>query len=418
MVLCGRHAEANCSSAAADQDCRRKLLRLANLYADLSDEVRTDSRRISLGDDGQPDNVIIVADAEAPGGERAKVLDFGIAKIIGDQGAGAVNGLTQMGAVMGTPRYMSPEQCKGSGNVDGKTDVYALGVLMFIMLTGRAPFEAEGTGALMAMHIYQPPPNLTEIEPTVSPPAEALVLSMLAKDPAARPTMQEVVTQLERIGAFATQSQPILHRNSLSHHQLGPVQPSQAVDSSGPMSSSRPSLAGVGQTQDPTRIKASSARLKRLIIPVVMATVLSGIGIAVVLRQEGQDPGGASSAKGAAPSRRVVWEVKSTPPGVEVVRVTDGVVVGKTPWRQLEPAGTGTVGLTLRQAGYLDKQVLMDRAKDCSEAIQLDPVPTAEEPAAADSADKNGSRPSKKSGRSKKNKEALKNDDADLTPVD
>ncbi len=380
--------------------------------------MRTETSGVSRESDCQPDNVIIVADAEAPGGERAKVLDFGIAKIINDQGAGAANGLTQMGTVMGTPRYMSPEQCKGSGNVDGKTDVYALGVLMFIMLTGRAPFEAEGTGALMAMHIYQPPPNLTEIEPTVSPPAEALVLSMLAKDPAARPTMLEVVGQLERIGAFATQSLPVVHRNSLSHQLLGPVQASQNTDSSGPMSSSRPSLAGVGQTQDPTRIKARGARLKRLIIPVAMATVLSGVGIAVVLRQESQDPAATPPAKRAAAGRRVVWEVKSTPPGVEVVRVTDGVVVGKTPWRQLEPAGTGTVGLTLRQAGYLDKQVLLDRAKDCTEEIKLDPVPAAPDPAAADSGDKSSSRSTKKSGRTRKNKEAPKNDDSELTPLD
>ena len=191
--------------------------------------MRTDSRRISLGDDGQPDNVIIVADAEAPGGERAKVLDFGIAKIIGDQGAGAVNGLTQMGAVMGTPRYMSPEQCKGSGNVDGKTDVYALGVLMFIMLTGRAPFEAEGTGALMAMHIYQPPPSPTEIEPTVSAPAEALVLSMLAKDPTARPTMQEVESRLQQLAAQQQLAKTMLPPGRAASAPLPPMQPNANV---------------------------------------------------------------------------------------------------------------------------------------------------------------------------------------------
>ena len=99
-------------------------------------------------------------DSEAPGGERAKVLDFGIAKISDQQ----ASGLTQMGEVMGTPRYMSPEQCKGSGQVDAKTDV-ALGIIMFILLTGKPPFDAEGTGALMAMHIYHEPPKLREVEP-------------------------------------------------------------------------------------------------------------------------------------------------------------------------------------------------------------------------------------------------------------
>ena len=366
--------------------------------------------------DLKPDNVIIVADAEAPGGERAKVLDFGIAKIIGDQGAGANNGLTQMGAVMGTPRYMSPEQCKGSGNVDGKTDVYALGVLMFIMLTGKAPFDAEGTGALMAMHIYQPPPNLSEIEPMVSPPAEALVLQMLAKDPTERPSMLEIVAQLERIGAFATQALPVVHRVSLSHQQLAPVQAQIGTDPSGPTSSSRPSLAAVGQTQDPTSIKSGTTRLKRLLIPVAMATVLSAIGITVVLRQWDSDPEHPKH-HAAASSRRVTWEVKSTPPGVEVIRIADGAVLGKTPWRQEEPAGTGKVGITLRQTGYMDKQVLLDKTKNCSEDIQLDLVPTGDERPASEGSDRGGTRPTKKPGRTKKIKEAQKNDDLDLAPL-
>ena len=367
--------------------------------------------------DLKPDNVIIVADAEAPGGERAKVLDFGIAKIIGDQGPGAANGLTQMGAVMGTPRYMSPEQCKGSGNVDGKTDVYALGVLMFIMLTGKLPFDAEGTGALMAMHIYQPPPTLSEYEPTVSPVAEALVLSMLAKSPTERPTMLEIVGQLERIGVFATAALPVVHRASLSHPHLTPVPGAMTVEPSGPMSTSRPSLAGVGQAQDPTSIKSSTTRLKRLVIPVAMATVLSGIGIVAVLRPWGGDPEHPRLHNGTeASARKVVWEVKSTPPGVDVVRVSDGAVLGKTPWRKEEPAGMGTVGITLRHSGYMDRQVLLDRTKDVREEIQLDLVPTADEKLAPDP-DKSTVRVPKKPGRSKKVKEAPKNDDSDFDPV-
>ncbi len=319
-----------------------------------------------------------------------------------------------MGAVMGTPRYMSPEQCKGSSNVDGKTDVYALGVLMFIMLTGKLPFDAEGTGALMAMHIYQPPPTLTEIEPSVSPVAEALVLSMLAKAPAERPTMLEIVGQLERIGVYATSALPVIHRASLSHPQLTPVPGSVANEPSGPMSTSRPSLAGVGQTADPTRIKSGTVRAKRLIIPVAMATVLSGIGIVIVLRQgETERPRVRPSSENSG--RKVVWEVKSTPPGVEVVRVADGVVLGKTPWRKEEPAGLGMVGVTLRHTGYMDRQVLLDRTRDVREEVQLDLVPTADENLAPDP-EKSSVRPPKRPGR-KKVKEAPKNDDSDFDPV-
>ena len=176
----------------------------------------------------------------------------------------------------------------------------------------------------------------------------------------------------------------------------------------------------VGQAQEPTRLKAGSARLRRLIIPVVMATVLSSIGIAVVLRQgDGGSPATAGRQAGPAAARRVVWEVTSTPSAVEVVRVSDGVVLGKTPWRQLEPAGGGKVGLTLRHTGYLDKQVLLDQAKDCKEEVVLDPIPAAQEPASADTAEKPSTHSTRKTGRTKKNKEAPKNDDdLDLAPLE
>ena len=75
---------------------------------------------------------MLVPDAEMPGGERVKVLDFGIAKLASDpsqQGNLAVR--TRTGAVMGTPVYMSPEQCRGNGSIDDRTDVYALGVMLF-----------------------------------------------------------------------------------------------------------------------------------------------------------------------------------------------------------------------------------------------------------------------------------------------
>ena len=363
--------------------------------------------------DLKPDNVIIVPDSEAPGGERAKVLDFGIAKITSDSDASKPqDGLTQLGAVMGTPRYMSPEQCKGSATVDGKTDVYALGIILFHMLTAKLPFDAEGPGGVMAMHLYQPPPNPREIEPTIPPGVEALVLSMLAKKPEERPTMAEVVLNLEQIGARATSAHPAL-RSSASYPSLSGSQIPVPSDSSGPMISSRPSLAGVGQTQDPTSIQSGGAKLKRLAIPAIMATVLSGIGIAFVLRSsEPQQPQiQPRIAKVAAP-KRIIWEVKSEPAGVEVVRVSDDVVVGLTPWRSEQAIGVGKTGMTLRRAGYMDKQVLLDREKDCSETVILDPIPSDD---ATSQRDPRITKPGKRPG--KKSKEVKKNDDNDLAPV-
>jgi serine/threonine-protein kinase len=104
--------------------------------------------------DLKPDNVMIVRDSEALGGERAKILDFGIAKGNESTVAGESSFVkTQTGALMGTPRYMSPEQCRGMGEISGKSDVYSLGVMLYEMVSGRPPMVAEASGELIAMHL-------------------------------------------------------------------------------------------------------------------------------------------------------------------------------------------------------------------------------------------------------------------------
>jgi len=154
--------------------------------------------------DLKPDNVMIVADPEAPGGERAKVLDFGIAKLAAaaspDGGSEAVS-TTRTGVMVGTPLYMAPEQCKGTGQVDAKADVYSLGVMLYRMLCGRPPFVGDGVGAVMAMHIYEQPPPIREFEPSVPEDLAGLVHVLLEKNPANRPTMAQVTHALEQLKA-------------------------------------------------------------------------------------------------------------------------------------------------------------------------------------------------------------------------
>ena len=104
--------------------------------------------------DIKPDNVFV-----KPGPPpSAKLVDFGIAKLAGEFHAGLKN-RTQTGIVMGTPLYMSPEQCRGAGTVDYRTDIYSLGCLLFEMLAGRPPFQHEGAGELVAAHLTQAPPR-------------------------------------------------------------------------------------------------------------------------------------------------------------------------------------------------------------------------------------------------------------------
>jgi serine/threonine-protein kinase len=131
--------------------------------------------------DLKPENIFVVRDPEVIGGERAKILDFGIAKLTGDTQV-----KTQTSAVMGTPAYMSPEQCRGAGHVDQRSDVYALGCVLFALASGAPPFDAEGAGEIIAMHLREPPPTLSSRVPGVTPELDALVACCLAKDPGQR----------------------------------------------------------------------------------------------------------------------------------------------------------------------------------------------------------------------------------------
>ena len=131
--------------------------------------------------DLKPENLFVVRDPEVAGGERAKIVDFGIAKLVGDPSM-----KTQTSAVMGTPTYMSPEQCRGAGQVDQRSDVYALGCVLFALLVGRPPFLAEGIGDIIAMHLREPAPVPSRVAPGIPPEVDAIVMRCLEKDPALR----------------------------------------------------------------------------------------------------------------------------------------------------------------------------------------------------------------------------------------
>ena len=103
--------------------------------------------------------------------------------------------------IMGTPRYMAPEQCRGAGGRDRKADVYSLGVILYQMLAGRPPFIAEAPGELVSMHLRDQPPPLRKLDQAIPEELADFVHRMLAKEPAERPAMVEVVAELEALGA-------------------------------------------------------------------------------------------------------------------------------------------------------------------------------------------------------------------------
>lgn len=170
--------------------------------------------------DLKPDNIMLVADPELPDGERVKVLDFGIAKMA--ENLGGRQHATASNVVMGTPAYMSPEQCKGAKLVTDRADVYSLGVILYQMLAGRPPFVAEAAGELLIMQVTEPVPPLDGVVPGAEPSLVHLIHSMLAKESAARPAMDAVMAALQQHEkrALAEQSDDQDETQRLSAEQL------------------------------------------------------------------------------------------------------------------------------------------------------------------------------------------------------
>ena len=129
--------------------------------------------------DIKPDNIVVNVMAS---GLRVKVLDFGIAKLRDD----AAGNLTQTGSIFGTPHYMSPEQCLGE-ELDGRSDIYSLAVVLYEMLTGILPFNSPTASAVVVQQVTQPPPPLRALNPSIPPPVERTVLRALEKQRQARP---------------------------------------------------------------------------------------------------------------------------------------------------------------------------------------------------------------------------------------
>ena len=145
--------------------------------------------------DLKPDNVFLVTVDDDP--NYVKVLDFGVAKI---KESSQVDGtLTQAGMIFGTPRYMSPEQANADP-IDGRTDLYSLGCMIYEMLTGRPPFEAGTPIGILFKHVHEAPTSFEEIRPDLVIPAEveSLVLRLLEKDPANRfPNMRGFIEAIQ-----------------------------------------------------------------------------------------------------------------------------------------------------------------------------------------------------------------------------
>ncbi|MCB9550274.1 MAG: serine/threonine protein kinase [Myxococcales bacterium] len=154
--------------------------------------------------DVKPENAIVLPDT-GPTGEFIKVVDFGLAQLHTVAGAESI---TRTGQVCGTPAYMSPEQIHDQA-VDRRTDVYALGVVAWLALAGRLPFQGETAMATLLGHLHQAAPPLAQYAPGVPVGVAAAVMAALAKDPAQRPATAAELKRLLQAGLSTPAAGPV-----------------------------------------------------------------------------------------------------------------------------------------------------------------------------------------------------------------
>ena len=154
--------------------------------------------------DLKPENVMLVPDPKGPGGLRAVVMDFGLAKERRQEPE--IAKLTATGIVLGTPEFMSPEQIRGR-TLDGRSDVYALGILGFELFTGQLPFQGKNAQEMMIARLRGKPKSLREVRSEMPARLETVLAKAMALEPAERyPTMStfaEALNGAEESGVFA-----------------------------------------------------------------------------------------------------------------------------------------------------------------------------------------------------------------------
>ena len=275
--------------------------------------------------DIKPSNVLI--DTEG----NAFLMDFGIARLVESE-----SGITQTGFAVGTPTYMSPEQGMGLQNVDSRSDIYALGIVLFQMLAGRAPFEGENAMAIIMQQIQSPPPNVSELNSELQPEIDDVVKRALEKQPDERyQTATDLAVDLARAANLPADTTPsaikataqsayreILASRAARQDELDQTMAGFEAQRNQPSSSNRDGEGTVTPTVQPA---ARRSWLRTWLL--VFAIVLALIALALALPRSTADVAATMTSSAAAV----------------------GVVGTQTPTRTRTPSATPTLTPTLTE---------------------------------------------------------------------
>jgi eukaryotic-like serine/threonine-protein kinase len=229
--------------------------------------------------DLKPANVFLTAHGDEA--DFVKVLDFGLVKNLGDS---PEEQLTQTGLFMGSPKYMAPEQIEGRP-VDGRTDLYSLGIIFYEMLTGKVPFDKATSVATLMAHVNDLPPKIRDINGHINPTLDAVVMKCLEKRPSSRfDSMNELLVML---GTFdgASQTGPHDSRHSSLPEATLPIS-SVLVRESREVLREAPAVSSRSESEERRRVRAS----RLVLIPLLSVSIAMGGGLGLVAVRLTQTP--------------------------------------------------------------------------------------------------------------------------------
>ncbi len=351
--------------------------------------------------DVKPDNVFLLPDAFAVSGERVKILDFGIAKLAAEQLDSSMR--TRTGTVLGTPAYMAPEQCKGTGEVDHRADLYSLGCILYAMVCGRPPFVSDGMGELMAKHIYEPAPPPSTLAP-VSPALEHVIMRALAKDPNARfGSADELAAALEVASpSGAHPAAASVAMSALPGRALPtPASPAMTTISATPANMTPPAVVSASQVSPARRgrrwllVPAAGLAVVAVYLavpgspaapvvqrPAVSAPSAGSVGTtagtvgptatvgSIELDVERTGAAGEVAAT-ATPPAPITLRITSIPPGADVYRMPDRERIGTTPVELTQPPDAGEIVLLIERRGHRPETLTIPADRDAAREVRL-----------------------------------------------
>jgi eukaryotic-like serine/threonine-protein kinase len=333
--------------------------------------------------DLKPDNLFLIPDDSAPGGIRVKVLDFGIAKLRADLSGGMAK--TQAGSLMGTPPYMSPEQCRGiTEEIDHRTDVYAMGIILYELLCGTPPFISAGWGEVVLAHLTKPPPPPRSKNADIPEALEVVIMKALAK------------TADERFGSASEMRAALRPLSSMSTFPPRQTVAALAAAHATPGKTTTFRTATGEMKSVPHEAGAQpAARPKRRFL-LLGAAVAAAATIATVMAMNGgksPEPGPPSVvpaiATSPAPAPQpaqlpppkatlppvpalILVRIGSEPAGALITDARRGVVIGATPFEQRMDRTTGKLDLRLAKDGFARIDIEIPLDQDYDKTVKLE----------------------------------------------